>query len=47
VNEGCVVTSMEETRGSWIAGIPHVPMWLRLQSDHSIGSCETEWSYCA
>jgi hypothetical protein len=38
-SDGWVVTSMEETWGSWIVGIPHVPTWPHLQSDHSIGSC--------
>jgi hypothetical protein len=26
---GWVVTLMEETRGSWLVGIPRVPTWLR------------------
>jgi hypothetical protein len=30
---------MEGTRGSWIVETPHVPTWLHLQSDRSIGSC--------
>jgi hypothetical protein len=29
---------MEETWGSWIIRILHVPMWLHLQGDRSIGS---------
>jgi hypothetical protein len=32
----------EKTQGSWIVGILHVPMWLHLQSDHSIEPCRTE-----
>jgi hypothetical protein len=32
---------MEETQGSWITGILHVPTWLHLWSDHSIKPCRT------
>jgi hypothetical protein len=32
----------EKTWGSWIVGILHVPMWLHLQSGHSIEPCRTE-----
>jgi hypothetical protein len=39
---GWVVTSLEETQGSWIAGSLDVPTWLHHRSDHSILSCRTE-----
>jgi hypothetical protein len=35
-----VITLMEGTRGSWIAGIPHVPTWLHLRSSHSLDLVE-------
>jgi hypothetical protein len=36
-----LVTLMEQTWGSWIAGNLHSFTWLHLQSGHSIAPCKT------